>query len=561
MFWSKSTASLRMIAFPVLVLGVAVCALWVGASNNSTSASTTRTAVPSATFAGTGVGPIPDNNPGSPLNISFNVTGVGGSPTNVEVSIAGGAPTHTWVGDITAVLIAPDGTSFTVFGRTGATSSTSFGDSSDFNAGPYVFGDAYNSPPSGGWWQEATARGTAEAMTAGSYRTTQLGGAGTPNPAPATLMNPAFAAVTANGTWTLRMSDNASGDTGGIAAATLTLEGGVVEPSDAPNDINGDGKSDFVIVRSNIPSFAGTSGEDHQGRNKVRTMRNMPRKNGVSATSTWWVADSTNGNSLGVTNLGDEFDFYLTNDYDGDGKDDLTVWTPGASGVAGFHILLSTTSTVSNRLYGQDGDDPTIGGDWDGDGKDDLAVFRDSAGTFFWSDETTPTSVNYLPWGTSGDVAFSMDYDGDGKADAAIQRDVAGSGQFWIRRSSDNGVYVVNYGLSSDFVVPGDYDGDGRDDICVSRNVDLGSGLRKYFWILESDGGGNPASPYQWGIPGDYITQGDFDGDGTTDIAVWRPNADPAQNFFYVRKSSDAGLLQFEWGAQGDYPVNNWNVH
>ncbi|HEX8370485.1 MAG TPA: choice-of-anchor J domain-containing protein, partial [Pyrinomonadaceae bacterium] len=53
----------------------------------------------------------------------------------------------------------------------------------------------------------------------------------------------------------------------------------------------------------------------------------------------------------------------------------------------------------------------------------------------------------------------------------------------------------------------------------------------------------------------------DYDGDGKTDIAVWRANADPAQNFFFVRKSSDGALSVFEWGQQGDYAVARINTH
>ncbi|MBS1768147.1 MAG: FG-GAP repeat protein, partial [Acidobacteria bacterium] len=59
----------------------------------------------------------------------------------------------------------------------------------------------------------------------------------------------------------------------------------------------------------------------------------------------------------------------------------------------------------------------------------------------------------------------------------------------------------------------------------------------------------------------DFPTQGDFDGDGKTDLAVWRPNADPTQNYFYVRTSSGGALAQTEWGQNGDYPVNNYNAH
>nr|MCU0238564.1 hypothetical protein [Pyrinomonadaceae bacterium] len=224
------------------------------------------------------------------------------------------------------------------------------------------------------------------------------------------------------------------------------------------------------------------------------------------------------------------------------------------------------------EIFGQNGDDPTIVGDWDGDGKADVAVYRDgTAGSpqsffYFRGSLNNPSgNITFIPWGVDGDVAYSLDYDGDGKLDPGVQRNGGGGrGDHYIARSSTNfsTFFYTIYGFSSDFVIPGDYDGDGRDDIAVSRNANLGSGTLKYFFILESDGGNAPGgSTIQWGIPGDFICQGDYDGDGRTDVGVWRSNVDPTQNFFYVRLSSTGALQSQEWGQSGDYPVNNWNVH
>jgi hypothetical protein len=403
--------------------------------------------------------------------------------------------------------------------------------------------------------------GAAVVVPPGAYRTAALGGAGATNAV--TDMSAAFASAPANGTWTLRITDGCTGDTGAITAASLTI--GAAAPIDAPNDISGDGKTDFIIVRADGPALTGLGVNDVTGKDEVANAEQ--RAGDAPQVATGWWTINNNASGAARQSLGNDTDFFLTGDYDGDGKDDLTVWSPGAAGIAGFKILRSMTNTVSTRLYGQTGDTPKIGGDWNGDGKDDLAVYRDgTAGSpqsfFFWSNETTPGSVNYIPWGTDGDVSYALDYDGDGKEDAAVQRNGGGGrGDHYIRQSSNGALVYIIYGLSSDFVIPGDYDGDGRDDIVVSRNANLGSGTLKYFWIRETDGGGTPQSPVQWGISGDFICQGDYDGDGKTDVAVWRANVDPTQNFFYVRRSSDGALMQFEWGQSGDYPVNNWDVH
>jgi hypothetical protein len=469
------------------------------------------------------------------------------------------------MGDIVATLIAPNGASHTIFGVTGSTTMTGVGDSSDLGA-LYTF----NNSGMATWWSVAATTGATVVMPTGTYRTSNTGGAG--QTGAATDINAAFAGIpTSNGTWTLRFTDGCTGDTGNVTAANLTLTGPAIAV-DAPNDTNGDGKSDFTVVRADGAPFAELMGvNDNGGRDKVamqqqRADRGPSPEVGIG----WWLAQSGGTYapaSPARVDHGQDTDFFMMEDFDNDDRDDLTVWSPGVATVAAYKILRSSNSTVQTIPYGQNGDDPTMIGDWNNDGTADVAVYRDgTSGSpqsfFFWSNVATPTVVNYIPWGTDGDIAYSLDYDGDGRNDPAVQRN-GGSlrGDHWIRQSGNGATVFFIYGLSSDFVVPGDYDGDGRDDVCVSRNANFGTGTFKYFWVRESDGGGMPDAPIQWGIPGDFIQQGDFDGDGKTDVGVWRANVDPTMNFNYVRKSSDGGLLQYEWGASGDYPVNNWNVH
>jgi hypothetical protein len=396
--------------------------------------------------------------------------------------------------DVSAILIAPNGASHTVFARTGATTATAFGGSSDLGA-TYNFSDTAPAPPSGGWWQEETVRGAAEIMTAGTYRTTASGGAGATNPQPPTSINAAFAAVpNANGTWTLRLTDGCGADTGAITAANLTITAGPAVPHDANVDINGDGKTDYVVARgTNTPlSEASGSGNSPIANGNYSALDQRPAKRVRGADSAvpqappiYWYTALNGPGTTSVTQLGDAAtDFIISEDFDGDSKDDLVVWTEAAATVANFKILRSSTMTVDTQVFGQTDDDPAVVGDYDGDGKADPAVYRcpvspapDGQCYFFYrgSNANPSGNITYVPWGFGADGDFFPyvgDMDGDGKNDFCIQAanpSSPSSGLFYLLKSG-GGVEYIGWGLSSDFLIPGDYDGDGKTDICVPKN-------------------------------------------------------------------------------------------
>jgi hypothetical protein len=299
------------------------------------------------------------------------------------------------------------------------------------------------------------------------------------------------------------------------------------------------------------------------------------RSDSAIAPPIYWYTYFNPSGATGVGQLGDAAtDFITPEDFDGDGKDDLAVWTEAPATQANFKILQSTTNTVRVEFFGQTGDDPAVVGDYDGDGKADPTVYRcpgiadpDGQCYFFYrgSLNNPSGSVTYVPWGFGVDGDFFPyvgDMDGDGKNDFCIQRANPASpanGQFVLLKSADLGIEYINWGLSSDFLIPGDYDGDGKTDLTVRRTV---SGSRHH-WILYRTG----ATDFvQWGVTGDSSVPGDYDGDGKTDLAVWRGNSDPTQNFFWIRNSSNFSVTQFEWGqcptvATCDFAVAGWAVH
>ena len=99
------------------------------------------------------------------------------------------------------------------------------------------------------------------------------------------------------------------------------------------------------------------------------------------------------------------------------------------------------------------------------------------------------------------------------------------------------------WGMPGDIPVPGDYDGDGKTDYAIWR-PSTGE-----WWIIRSSDG---TLQYQvWGVAGDIPVPGDYDGDGKTDIAIWRPSTGA---WWIISSSSGTSTTQF-WGGSGDTPV------
>jgi hypothetical protein len=584
---AKFARSSRRIILSVTVLAIAVIALMLGSQRNAVEAVSKGSGAElgGTSFPGTGTGAIPDGNVGTPpqfgdpLNVTFNVSGITEPMTDLSVDFT---TTHTWAGDVDAVLIAPGGSpTLALVSRIGVTVAGSFGDSSNYD-GTYNFTDAAAGT---NLWTIATnpACGQDCILTAGSYRTTAVGQIGQTNPPPVTSLMTTFGGLTPaqiNGTWTLRFRDGGNEDTGEVTAANLTITAISVPPASPNVDFDGDGTSDFSVARDNSGSLAksGSSGSQFfkagSIREKLKARKKMPPTpelggpSPVGSSISWFSSSSSNGTPE-IAGFGEAAtDFLVPNDYDGDGQTDFAVWRPGTPTNAAFYVLNSANSTVSVTPFGQDGDDPAITGDYDGDGSADLATYRCPVGAagqcfFFFRGSAGSGDITYVPWGFGEDGDFFVnpgDFDGDNRNDFCIQRSnpsAPASGQFVLLRSSDLGIEYINWGTASDLILPGDYDGDGRSDFTVRR--DAGGNL--HYYIMERDGGGTGANPIVFGVTGDVNVPGDYDGDGRTDIAIWRENADPNQNFFWVLRSSNGAINTFEWGQENDVAVANWLVH
>jgi FG-GAP repeat. len=296
-----------------------------------------------------------------------------------------------------------------------------------------------------------------------------------------------------------------------IAVARSTASGA----STAQVDFDGDGKTDPTVFRVNE--------------------------------NTWYVSRSSDGSFFALPFGISQLDVLTPGDYDGDGRTDIAVWR---SSQGTFYVLRSSDLGVTTFQWGLPGDEP-LARDYDGDGRTDFAVVRREAGQLIWYILNSSNGVARIEqFGLGSDVAAPADYDGDGRTDLAVHRGAAGQQATFFVQQSTLGLSIVQWGLGGDLVVPGDYDGDGRADYAVVR-----AGTPFVWYVLQSSTGNLAAAGF--GAKPQFTTQGDYDGDGKTDFSTF----DPLTGRFYWQRSIDLGIVEYQFGLNGDYPVANYQTH
>jgi calcineurin-like phosphoesterase family protein len=107
---------------------------------------------------------------------------------------------------------------------------------------------------------------------------------------------------------------------------------------------------------------------------------------------------------------------------------------------------------------------------------------------------------------------------------------------------------ALNYGLPGDYPVVGDWDGNGTATVGIYRNGT--------FYLRNSNTNGFADLVFAFGLPGDQPIAGDWNGDGKDTIGVYRNGT------FYLRNSNSAGdpQLSFSLGNPGDVGIaGDWN--
>ena len=292
-------------------------------------------------------------------------------------------------------------------------------------------------------------------------------------------------------------------------------------------------------------SFSSASGDDFDGDGKGDITIYRP------GTTTWWTLKSSTGYSVSTATANtvagtNSSDIPVPGDYDGDGKTDLTVFRPSTGQ---WIVLQSSTGGVVVRSWGLS-TDKLVPADYDGDGTTDIAVYRPSSGTWYiLKSSANFSSAQFVQyhWGISSDQPAPGDYDGDGKADIAVFR--PSNGTWYILLSSTNftNYTVRQWGANGDIAVPGRFDSDGQTDMAVYRPSNA-----TWYVLLSSN---NSYLAVAWGAAGDIPVTFDFDGDGKTEIAVFRPS----NGFWYIRPSTTGytTFVSYNWGASSDVPVGH----
>jgi len=136
--------------------------------------------------------------------------------------------THSWLGDLSVELIAPDSTTMFVVGQLTGESGGGFGDDSNWN-GTYLFSDDGTS-----LWTEAALRTGTEAISPGIYRASQASSLD-PTMEQVNSFTSFFAGKTTQGDWTVRFYDSSGfGESGELSDWTLTIQTTAVpEPTSA----------------------------------------------------------------------------------------------------------------------------------------------------------------------------------------------------------------------------------------------------------------------------------------------------------------------------------------
>lgn len=201
-----------------------------------------------------------------------------------------------------------------------------------------------------------------------------------------------------------------------------------------------------------------------------------------------------------------------------------------------------------------------VAGDFDGDGRADPTIewregqqrtyTRMAVGSIYRANRDNL-------YGTGTERPVMGDFDGDSRSEVAMFEPSTGRWR-WAPSAASTSIDPLSLanlgalvtvtwgGQATDIPVPADYDGDGITDLAFYRPTDR-------FWYIRQSAT-RTARYVRWGggIAGEVPVPADYDGDGKTDIAFFRPS----DRYWYILRSRDGAASYIKWGGTlADVPM------
>jgi hypothetical protein len=120
---------------------------------------------------------------------------------------------------------------------------------------------------------------------------------------------------------------------------------------------------------------------------------------------------------------------------------------------------------------------------------------------------------------------------------------INGNGILGNADATDQHFALVAYNFNGNKTTPFDFDGDGKTDVAVFRPSNGG-------WYVSQSSNGEFRSQ-AFGLSSDRIVPADYDGDGKTDFAVFRPS----EGAWYILESFTSTFRALQFGVSTDTPA------